>query len=149
MGWIEGRGLGAKEQGRVEPVQPKVLKSRAGLGVSCGVKFRALNVGEVPNGANAWSEENPPKCETEDDDIVFSWSCWRAKDEAEENLERDRCPDDATILQAVRDSMLSPTCESALGPPIEHLERETNYCSEELLFEMLFYKVSCQSLPLI
>ncbi|EUB61890.1 S-adenosyl-L-methionine-dependent methyltransferase ftsjd2 [Echinococcus granulosus] len=141
MGWIEGKGLGAQGQGRTQPVQAKVPKKRQGLGVASSAAeaatpslcFRVLEVSEVPMGPHAWSEDPEIPPPSADDDRVYPWSRWSNFSDAAE------LP--AAALKALQTVLLQPDSPQALGPPIERMDTQTRYCSEELLIEMLFYKV--------
>ncbi|KAL5966728.1 Cap-specific mRNA nucleoside-2'-O methyltransferase 1A [Taenia solium] len=142
MGWIEGKGLGSQGQGRLQPVQTKVPKKRQGLGVassaaeaaSPSLHFRVLEVSEVPTGPHAWSEDAKTPPASVDDDRVYRWSRWPDSNDATE------LP--AVALKALQTVLLQPDSSQALGPPIERMDTQTRYCSEELLLEMLFYKNS-------
>ncbi|KAL5112044.1 Cap-specific mRNA nucleoside-2'-O methyltransferase 1 [Taenia crassiceps] len=142
MGWIEGKGLGSQGQGRLQPVQTKVPKRRQGLGiassaaeaVSPSLHFRVLEVSEVPTGPHAWSEDADIPLASVDDDRVYRWRRWPDSSDAAE------LP--ALALEALQTVLLQPDSPQALGPPIERMETQARYCSEELLFEMLFYKNS-------
>ncbi|VDM26949.1 unnamed protein product [Hydatigera taeniaeformis] len=142
MGWVEGKGLGAKSQGRLQPVQAKVPKKRQGLGVDSSdteavissLHFRVLEVSEVPTGPHSWSEDAEILVASVDDDRVYRWSRWPSSSDTTE------LP--TLALEALQTALLQPDSSQALGPAIERLETQTRYCSEELLFEMLFYKNS-------
>lgn len=141
MGWIEGKGLGSQGQGRLQPVQAKVPKKRQGLGVassaseaaSPSLHFRVLEVSEVPTGPHAWSEDPKTPLASVEDDRVYQWSRWPDSSDAAE------LP--ALALEALETVLLQSDSPQAHGPPIERMETQTQYCSQELLFEMLFYKV--------
>ncbi|VDK34595.1 unnamed protein product [Taenia asiatica] len=142
MGWVEGKGLGSQGQGSLQPVQTKVPKKRQGLGVvssaaeaaSPSLHFRVLEVSEVPTGPHAWSEDAKIPPASVDDDRVYRWSRWPDSNDATE------LP--AMALKALQTVLLQPDSSQALGPPIERMDTQTRYCSEELLLEMLFYKNS-------
>ena len=144
MGWIEGAGLGAQNQGRVLPVVAKVPKSRQGLGAATaaaeaaasGLHFRVLCDDEMPNGPHTWTEDRERLCPpSADGDLVYWWSRWRDIEDAK------ALP--GLALEALQNTaLLPPTSEDARGLPITAMETQIQYCSEELLFEMLFYKVS-------
>lgn len=137
MGWVAGAGLGAQGQGRLEPVATKIPKRRQGLGADASLQFRALEAGEVPKGPNAWSEDNADLTSaTADDDLFFRFSWWLPQGS------NCQLPDlSLRCLEALQSAILPPDSPSAHGPPILQLESQSRYCSEEVLFEMLFYKV--------
>ncbi|VDO06395.1 unnamed protein product [Rodentolepis nana] len=138
LGWTDGKGLGAQGQGRLEPISTKVPKNRQGLGADAVAGFRALDIGELPNGPNAWSDDKtdlPPA--SANDDLCYRFSRWFPP---RSNFEIPDLPE--RCLEALKSAILPLHSESARGPPVDSMESQSRYCSEPLLFEMLFYKNS-------
>ena len=136
MGWVKGEGLGVQGQGRLEPIETKVPKGRQGLGHDTFSHFRVLAEDETPEGPHAWTKEkeelSPPSAE---DDRVYKWSRWSASED----------PNELHILalEGLKKAAIQPlTSEEARGPPITDMTTQSRYCSDELLLEMLFYKVN-------
>ncbi|VUZ57477.1 unnamed protein product [Hymenolepis diminuta] len=138
LGWTDGKGLGAQGQGRLEPISAKVPKNRQGLGADAASGFRALDIGELPNGPNAWSDDRTDLVPASaNDDLFYRFSLWFPPGS---NLEIPDSPE--RCLGALRSAILPLDSGSAHGPPVDSMESQSRYCSEELLFEMLFYKNS-------
>nr|CDS26052.2 cap specific mRNA [Hymenolepis microstoma] len=138
LGWTDGKGLGAQGQGRLEPISTKVPKNRQGLGADAVSGFRALDIGELPNGPNAWSDDRTDLVPASaNDDLFYRFSLWFPSGS---NLEIPDLPE--RCLRALRSAILPLDSEFARGPPVDSMESQSRYCSEQLLFEMLFYKNS-------
>ncbi len=136
MGYIEGMGLGSKKQGRVEAIETDLKNDRRGIGAAKKENIRDAVSGEFPRGPNAWISPTATPQPGVDGDMIFSWPKWRSDgvDEDEKNI-----PEFA--LDSLRGAILQPDCREARGPRITEMETLTRYCDEELLREMLTYKV--------
>ncbi len=136
MGYTEGTGLGSKKQGRVEAIETELKNDRRGIGAAKKLNIRDAVSGEFPRGPNAWISPTATSKLGVDGDMIFSWSKWLSDgvDEDDKNI-----PEIA--LHSLRGSILQPNCQKARGPRITEMETLTRYCDEELLREMLIYKV--------
>ncbi len=136
MGYTEGMGLGSAKQGRVEAIAVRLKNDRRGIGAAKKENIRDAVTGEFPRGPNAWISPTATPQPGVDGDMIFSWSKWRSDgvDEDEKNI-----PEFA--LNSLRRAILQPNCQEARGPRITEMETLTRYCDEELLREMLTYKV--------
>ncbi len=138
MGYIEDMGLGSKKQGRVEAIELDVRLRHDLRGIGAAKKENisdAVTV-EFQRGPNAWISPTATPQPGVDGDMIFSWSKWRSDgvDADEKNI-----PEFA--LDSLRGVILQPNCREARGPRITRMETLTRYCDEELLREMLSYKV--------
>ncbi len=137
MGYTEGTGLGSKKQGRVDAKETEVRQKhdRRGIGAKKGNTRGAVSF-EFQRGPNAWISPTATPQPGVDGDMIFSWSKWRSNgvDEDEKNI-----PEFA--LDFLRGAILQPNCREARGPRITRMETLTRYYNEELLCEMLTYKV--------
>ncbi len=135
MGFVEGTGLGSKKQGRVEAIETELKNDRRGIGAAKKLNIRDVVSGEFPRGPNAWISPTATPQPGVDGDMIVSWSKWRSDGvDEDENI-----PEFA--LDSLRGAILQPNCREARGPRITRMETLTRYCDEELLRELLTYKV--------
>lgn len=134
MGYEPGQGLGAKSQGLVEPVALSKQKGRRGFGLDAKAsKLPGLAKAPVQSSDHklVWNEGRDRSLEQRDK--IWQWSRFS-------NTKADDSPCCLQPPDSFAQFILSPDCADAVGPRVNDLSSQNQFCSDHLISELIKYK---------
>ncbi|CAH8612671.1 unnamed protein product [Dicrocoelium dendriticum] len=134
MGYQPGQGLGTNAQGLVEPVAVSKQKGRRGFGLDTKPS-KVSSLTKVPVHSSdpklVWNEDRDPSLEQ--GDRIWHWS--RFPDAKVDGSQGSLQPPSSLVS-----FILPPNDPEAVGPKINDLSAQNQFCSFHLISELLKYK---------